>query len=170
MATWPRSIASRATCDTQSAELLRAAVQAHLPEADDEAVAFVTALAGLLASIAYADREYSAAEQAHVRDALSRVPDLTDDGAHAVCEVLVEHIRDLASVNPQAFSRELRDNYDVELRREVLDCLVDLGATDGELSLAETNLLRRTTSALGLEPNDYVVSQQRHRDKLSHNH
>ena len=48
----------------------------------------------------------------------------------------------------------------------MLDCLVDLGATDGELSLAETNLLRRTTSALGLEHNDYLVSQQRHRDKL----
>lgn len=151
-----------------SAELLRDAVHAHLPQADDEAVAFVTALAGLLASIAYADRDYSAAEQAHVRDALSRVPDLPEAGVDAICDVLRDHIRELASVNPQAFSRELRENYDVELRREVLDCLVDLGATDGVLTLAETNLLRRTTSALGLEPNDYVVSQHRHRDKLKH--
>lgn len=151
-----------------SAELLREAVRAHLPEADDEAVAFVTALSGLLASIAYADRDYSTSEQAHVREALARVPDLTQAGVDAISRVLRDHIRELASVNPQAFSRELRENGDVELRREVLDCLVDLGATDGELSLAETNLLRRTTSALGLEPNDYVVSQQRHRDKLKH--
>jgi uncharacterized tellurite resistance protein B-like protein len=150
-----------------SAELLRAAVHAHLPQADQEAVAFVTALAGLLASIAYADRSYSEAEQAHVREALSHVNGLTAAGVEAVCHVLVAHIRDLATVNPQAFSRELRENGDVELRREVLDVLVDLGATDGELSLAETNLLRRTTSALGLEHNDYVVSQQRHRDKLT---
>jgi len=119
-----------------SAELLRAAVHAHLPEADDEAVAFVTALAGLLASIAYADREYSAAEQAHVRDALSRVPDLTEIGAQAVCDVLVEHIRDLASVNPQAFSRDLREDYDVELRPQALDCLCHLDATDGDQLLA----------------------------------
>jgi len=150
-----------------SAELLRAAVHAHLPDADAEAVAFVTALAGLLASIAYADRDYSPAEQAHVREALSSVHGLTEAGVEAICLVLKDHVRELASVNPQAFSRELRENGDVELRREVLDCLVDLGATDGELSLAETNLLRRTTSALGLEHNDYLVSQQRHRDKLN---
>ena len=151
-----------------SAELLRAAVHAHLPQADAEAIAFVTALAGLLASIAYADRDYSAAEQAHVREALSRVHGLTEAGVEAIAIVLKDHVRELASVNPQAFSRELRENGDVELRREVLDCLVDLGATDGELTLAETNLLRRTTNALGLEANDYVVSQQRHRDKLKH--
>jgi uncharacterized tellurite resistance protein B-like protein len=151
-----------------SAELLRDAVRAHLPEADAEAIAFVTALAGLLASIAYADRDFSAAEQAHVREALARVHGLSEAGSAAISLVLKEHVRDLASVNPQAFSRELRENGDVELRREVLDCLVDLGATDGELTLAETNLLRRTTSALGLEANDYVVSQQRHRDKLKH--
>lgn len=149
-----------------SAALLRDAVHAHLPQADDEAVAFVTALAGLLASIAYADRDYSAAEQAHVREALARVHGLAEPGVEAIALVLKDHIRELASVNPQAFSRELRENGEVELRREVLDCLVDLGATDGELSLAETNLLRRTTNALGLEANDYVVSQQRHRDKL----
>jgi uncharacterized tellurite resistance protein B-like protein len=153
-----------------SAELLRAAVHAHLPDADAEAVAFVTALAGLLASIAYADRDYSPAEQAHVREALASVHGLTEPGVEAISLVLKDHVRDLASINPQAFSRELRENGDVELRREVLDCLVDLGATDGELSLAETNLLRRTTSALGLEHNDYVVSQQRHRDKLKLGH
>jgi len=151
-----------------SAEHLRAAVKAHLPQADDEAVAFVTALAGLLASIAYADRDYSSVEQLHVRQALSQVPDLTPDGIEAVADVLRNHIHELASVNPQAFSRELRENYDVALRREVLDCLVDLAATDGSLTLAETNLLRRTTNALGLEANDYVVSQHRHRDKLKH--
>jgi uncharacterized tellurite resistance protein B-like protein len=55
---------------------------------------------------------------------------------------------------------------DIELRREMLDVLVDLGAADGELSLAETDLLRRTTSALGLTPEDYLASQTRHRDKL----
>lgn len=157
---------TKAPARVTSAELLREAVQAHLPQADPEAVAFVTALAGLLASIAYADREYSEAEQAHVRAALSRVNGLTEAGVEAVSRVLADHIRDLAMVNPQAFSRELREHGEVALRREVLDVLVDLGATDGELSFEETNVLKRTTNALGLELNDYVVSQQRHRDKL----
>jgi tellurite resistance protein len=47
-----------------------------------------------------------------------------------------------------------------------LDVLVDLAAADGELSLAETDLLRRTTAALGLSPDEYLASQARHRDKL----
>jgi uncharacterized tellurite resistance protein B-like protein len=149
-----------------SADLLRDAVRAHLPEADQDALRVVVALCGLLASVAYADRTYSDAEQAHVREALARVHGLDAAGLDAICLLLRDHVRELAVINPQAFARDLREHDELELRREVLDVLVDLAAADGELVLSETNLLRRTTTALGLTPDDYVVSQGRHRDKL----
>ena len=61
----------------------------------------------------------------------------------------------------------MRELTDLDLRREVLDVLVDLAAADDEVSMSETQLLRRTATAMGLSQDDYVASQARHRDRLS---
>ncbi len=50
-----------------SAEQLVTTVRGALPAADDETVQVVTAIAGLLGTVAYADREFSAVEQLRVR-------------------------------------------------------------------------------------------------------
>lgn len=146
---------------------LEHAVRTCLPQGDDDTVRMVTALAGLLASVAYADRSLSAEEVAHARSALAGVHGFDASGIDAILKVLQEHLHELATINPQAFTRELRDGAEVEVRREVLDVLVDLAAADGSVTHDETNLLRRTTAALGLSPDDYVISQARHREKLS---
>jgi uncharacterized tellurite resistance protein B-like protein len=147
-------------------ERLRQLIRTHLVDADEDTHEIVFALAGLLACVAYADRQFDAAEQLRACEALTNVEGLSAEGVAAICAALREHVGEIASVNPQAYTRALRERTHVELRREVLDVLVDLGAADGELSLAETDLLRRTTSALGLSPDEYVASQARHRDKL----
>jgi uncharacterized tellurite resistance protein B-like protein len=61
----------------------------------------------------------------------------------------------------------LRDLGDDELRREVLEMLVDLAAEDGVITSAESNLLRRLTSALGLTQEDYNTAQARHKERLA---
>jgi uncharacterized tellurite resistance protein B-like protein len=147
-------------------ERLQQLIRTHLPEADDDTHAIVFAVAGLLACVAYADREFDAAEQLRAREALGNIQDLSAEGVAAICVALQEHVGEIASVNPQAYTRALRERTLLSVRIEVLDLLVDLGAADGELTLAETDLLRRTTAALGLEPDAYIASQTRHRDKL----
>jgi uncharacterized tellurite resistance protein B-like protein len=142
-------------------------IRAQLPNADDEALRLTIAIAGLLASVAYADRKYTPEEQAHVRAALSRVQGLDAAAVETICETLQKHIVRIGVGNTHAYTRDLRELVDVEARREVLDVLVDLAAADGELVLAETDLLRRTASALGLSPDDYLASQQRHRERLA---
>ena len=136
-------------------------------DVDEESVAMVEAVAGLLACVAYADREYSDAEQSQVRAELRRVHGLSEAGVNAICAVLAEHIQEVATVNPQAYTRALRDLGEPEMRREVLEVLVDLAAADDEVSMAEADLLRRTTAALGLEQADYNAAQERHRERLS---
>ena len=131
-------------------ERLRQLIRTHLPEADEDTQEIVFALAGLLACVAYADRQFDAAEQLRACEALNNIQDLSAASVDAICAALREHVAEIASVNPQAYTRALRERTQTALRREVLDVLVDLGAADGELSLAETDLLRRTTAALGL--------------------
>jgi uncharacterized tellurite resistance protein B-like protein len=155
------------TAAPAGADVLRDLVASELPELDADSAGIVVAVAGLLASVAHADRVYGEAERAYTRTALGRLDGLTPEGVGAVCAVLDAHGRSIAAQNPQAFTRELRERVDVELRREVLELLVELAAVDGELSLAETDLLRRTTAALGLHTDDYLAAQHKHREKLS---
>ena len=148
-------------------DILRAAVADHLPEADQATQRLVMGLCGLIASVAFIDRQYTSEERAHVRAVLATVHGLSAEGAEAICELLDVHVSEIATSNTHQYSRDVREHGDVALRRDVLDVLVELAASDDKLTLAETDLLRRTASALGLSQDDYVHAQARHRDKLA---
>jgi uncharacterized tellurite resistance protein B-like protein len=141
-------------------------VRAHMPGADEESVRIVTAIAGLLAGVAYADRELSELEEDRIRAELRRVHWLDLTGIESICTALREHAVHHATTLAPRYTRELRDLADRELRLEVLEVLVDLAAADGRISHDELNVLRRTAGALGLSQADYNAVQARHRDKL----
>jgi uncharacterized tellurite resistance protein B-like protein len=151
----------------QGAAQLYAAIRQHLPGADEETVRVVTAMAGLIGTVAYADREFTGNEEAHLKRELRRVHGMTDAGVEAVCSVLRLHIVEVATVQVPRYARELRELGDLELRLEVLEVLVDVAASDGHISHLETNILRQLTTSLGLTQHDYNAAQARHRDKLS---
>ena len=148
-------------------EEILARVREHLPEADDETARVVAALGGLLAAVAYADRDYSNDEEAVVRRLLARVHGMTDAGIDAICDAMRRHVIEASTVGIPRFTRELRELGDAELRREVLEALVDLAAADGRITMNETNLLRQITTSLGLSQGDYNDAQARHRERLS---
>jgi len=150
----------------KGADVLRSSIAEHLPGADDETVSVVTSMAGLLGAVAYADRNYSAAEEARVREELGRVNGMTAAGIDAICAALRKHIVEVSTVQIPRYARALVELADVELRREVLSALIDLAAADSSISVAETNLLRQITKSLGLSQNDYVELQARHRQHL----
>jgi uncharacterized tellurite resistance protein B-like protein len=151
----------------QGAAGLRLVIRQHLPEADDETVRVVTAIAGLIGAVAYADREYTSGEEALLRSELGRIHGMTPAGVEAVCSILRLHIVEVATVQLPRYARELLELGDLELRLEVLQVLVDVAASDGQISHLETNVLRQLTTALGLTQHDYNTAQARHRDKLS---
>jgi uncharacterized tellurite resistance protein B-like protein len=148
-------------------ERVDAMIRERLAGVDEETLRLVVAVTGLLACVAYADRDYSAAEQAHVALVLSRVQGLDARAVDAICAALRDHIVEIAASNSNSYTRDLRELGELSLRREVLDSLVDLAAADGELSTPETDLLRRTAAAMGLTPDDYLGSQARYRERLS---
>ena len=146
--------------------LLEQTVREQMAGSDAEGVAIVAAIAGLLGTVAYADRAYAPVEEARIREQLGCVQGLTAAGIDAICAVLRENIVGIATVEAPVYARELLARADKDLRLEVLDALVDLAAADDEITVAETNVLRLTATALGLSQGDYNASQARHRDKL----
>lgn len=151
---------------SSGADALRSSIAQHLPGADAETISVVTSMAGLLGAVAYADRDYSAAEEARVREELKRVNGMSAVGIDAICSVLRQHIVEISTVQIPRYARTLVELADAELRREVLSALIDLAAADSSISLAETNLLRQITKSLGLSQDDYVELQARHRQHL----
>lgn len=151
----------------RGADRLAAIVATRMPEADEDTVRIVTAVAGLLACVAYADRALEPREEARLREELSRLHGLSAEGADAITTVVREEIAAVTATGDQRWVRDLRELADRAMRVEVLEVLVDLAAADDELVLAEVNYLRRLTTALGLEQSDYDAAQERHRDKLS---
>lgn len=147
------------------AELLEA-VRTSLRGADEETARIVTAIAGLMAGIAYADRDWSETEESRVRAGLERINGLDAYGAAAISAVLHRNVVEISTTQAQRFTRELRELADRDLRFEVLEMLVDLAAADGSISYEEIAVLRNTTAALGLTQDDYNAVQSRYRDKL----
>jgi uncharacterized tellurite resistance protein B-like protein len=155
-----------ATEPVSGADALRVSIGRELPEADADTVTVVTSMAGLLGAVAYADRNYSAAEEARVRQELERVQGMSVAGIDAICKVLREHIVEISTVQIPRYARALVELADVELRREILSALIDLAAADSSISVLETNLLRHITKSLGLSQETYVELQARHRQHL----
>jgi uncharacterized tellurite resistance protein B-like protein len=163
-----RWLGSAKNLDTpRGAEEILVRVREHLPGADDETARVVAALGGLLAAVAYADRNYSSEEESVVKKLLARVHGMTDAGIEAICDAMRRHVVEASTVGIPRFTRELRELGDHELRRDVLEALVDLAAADGRVTMSETNLLRQITTSLGLSQSDYNEAQARHRDRLS---
>jgi uncharacterized tellurite resistance protein B-like protein len=149
------------------AEELQTMVRRELPGADDTTIEVITAIAGLLGAVAYADREYSDAEESRIRRELARVHGMTDAGMNAICAVLRAHIVEVSTVQAPRYSRSLLELGDRELRLEILEVMLEIAAADGTIAHVETNSLRQVTTALGLTQDDYNALQEKHRERLS---
>lgn len=148
-------------------EQLELAMRSELTFADDETVLVTTAIVGLLGAVAYADSDYSDAEQQHVREQLTRIAGITTRGIDSICKALKFHIRNIAATQTPHYCRLLRELADQELRYQILEMLVALAAADQRITSAETNVLRQLTTALGLTQSDYNSVQSKYLEHLA---
>jgi uncharacterized tellurite resistance protein B-like protein len=146
---------------------LRQLVAHSMPGADAQTAAIVGAMAGLLATVAHADRKYTEAEREAVRDALSKVHGFEAGAFGAIEDLLEECIAELAHEPLQTFTRVLYEGLERPARAEIFEVLMDVAAADEVLDMDETNLLRRIARGLGLSDQEYNTSQARHRERLS---
>ena len=148
-------------------EQLARVVAEALPKADADTLAVVTACTGLLACVAYADREFSAEELAHARSLISTIHGLGPEGGDAVTRALRTHVRELSEVHATRFTRTLVELGSRELRVHVLEMLLEIAAADARIDHAEVSVLRQATSSLGLTQDDYNRLQKKHRELLA---
>lgn len=153
--------------DKTADALLTQVVRRAMPQADPDTVAIVAACAGLLANVAYADRDFSADEATAIARILGEIPGIGSDGTPEIVRALEKHRVELSSVHAVRFARTLNELGTLELRLHVLGMLVSLAASDDTIKPSEVNTLRQVTRALGLEQADYNRLQSEHRQKLA---
>jgi uncharacterized tellurite resistance protein B-like protein len=151
----------------RASEELHALVVRSMPKANAQDAMIVGALAGLMATVAHADRKYTEAEREQVSQAFAMVHCISSDALGAIEELFAERLAELAHEPLQTYTRVLYEGLEREARLEVFECLMDLGAADEVLDMDETNLLRRIARGLGLTDQEYLASQERHRVRLS---
>jgi uncharacterized tellurite resistance protein B-like protein len=146
---------------------LAAIVEQYLADADATTRRIVTAVAGLLAKVAYADGHYSDEEEANIQRELGRVHGLSQAGVDAICGLLADQIAHVTLLGDHDWTRDLLDLAERELRLEVLEVLVEMAVADGVLKHDEQTQLRRIAKSMGLTQDDYNALQAKHKDKLS---
>jgi uncharacterized tellurite resistance protein B-like protein len=151
----------------EGAEQLDIVIRRELPAADAATTSVVASIAGLLGTVAYADRKYSLEEEQRIRLELARVEGMNEGAINAICTILREHIIEVSTVQAPRYCRALLDLADHELRIQVLEVMLEIAGADGKITHVETNVLRQVTTALGLTQDDYNVLQEKHRAKLA---
>ncbi len=150
----------------KQASVLYETVRSALDDDDTTTVRIVASVAALLVCVAYADLDYATTEEAVLRRTLERVHGLNDQGVQTILHVVRDHTVTISGGEATSYARELLELTEEDFRLELLDVLLDLAASDDEISVAETNMLRGVAAALGLTQQHYNASQARHRDKL----
>lgn len=134
---------------------------------DEDTISIVTACAGLLACVGYADRRLSRDELDRTERLLSSVGGLDARGRQAIVAALEANVVELSSVHAVRFARTLKELGDRELRLHVVAMLLDLASADEQIAHAEVNTLRQVTQGLGLTQDDYNRLQSHHKQKLA---
>src|SRR5690606_19024499 len=102
-----------------------------------------------------------------VRNLLQTVEGLGPIEADAILSAISRNIITISTTQATRYARTLKELADEDLRRHVLDMMLDVATVDSHLSNEEAIVLRQLTQSLGLGQADYNALQYKHRNLLS---
>jgi uncharacterized tellurite resistance protein B-like protein len=133
------------------ASIVARVVRERMTGASEESIAVVTAMAGVLAQVAFADRKYTEPERVRVEEELSQVLGFDEQDVAAVSAALTEYM-DLLTEEPFDHHAEvLRTHLDKAMRAETVHVLVDLAVADQELTDDEERVIRGVARSLWVD-------------------
>lgn len=144
-----------ADMDRAADRLLEAAASQLSDDPHGERAALVAAVAGLLAAVAFSDRAYPPREEARVRAVLGRIDLLDEFAVDTLAETLRESFPDrLSDETVRGWAELLARRMDKRSRVELVEALLEIAASDGDLVEAERSWLLRLLPSLDLARTD----------------
>jgi uncharacterized tellurite resistance protein B-like protein len=114
---------------------------------------------GLMAKVAYVDREVTEAEFDGMAQAIETIWEVSPQLAAFVAEVAVSAVDEV--YDSFRMTRELMDSTNEEERRKLLDVLFAVASADGQISYDETEEIRKIARGVNLTHKDFIDSKMR---------
>lgn len=150
--------------DTESVRRIVATVP-EMRRLDPGRARYLAAFAYVLGRVAKADLHISEAETAKMVEIVQTLGHLPADQAALVVEVAKTQNRLVGGTEDFLVTREFRAITTADQRRELLDCLFAVSATDIAISSAEEAQIRQIASELGFEHHEYVEARMAYSDR-----
>ena len=131
-------------------------IAAELDRLEPARARFLAAFAYVLGRVARDDLRVSDAETARMIAILERMGELPEEQAALVVEIAKAQNRLFGGTEDFLVTREFRDISTPAQRRELLECLFAIAASDAGISTVEESQIRQIASELGFSPDEYI--------------
>lgn len=142
-------------------EPLAEAIAAQMGAADPGNVARVTAIAGLLARVAFSDRKLQKQERELVTQQLATLQGIADADRKVITTALTINADTVTEAAAKRYAAALQELGDKDLCLQVLRMLVDVAGADGAVAEGELWSLRGIANDLGLTVADFDRALER---------
>ena len=131
-----------------------------LPEHESVVLRYIAIVVILLSKVAWADGQFSEAEEEELRELLAHIDKLSPSAVDAVCTKLRVQAPDVNEDELALCYRELKALCDGRERMEVMRLLTQLAASDGEPTETERAALHSIADELGVPSSDLASVEQ----------
>lgn len=150
--------------ETGDTETVRKVVR-ELDALEPDHARYIAAFAYILSRVANADLDISEEETLEMERIVKRFGSLPDEQAVLVVQIAKTQSRLLGSTEDYLVTREFKAISTPEQRRELLDCLFAVSASDDTISSAEETQIRQISSELGFTHKEFVTARAVYSDK-----
>jgi uncharacterized tellurite resistance protein B-like protein len=152
--------------DPGTAEAVRGIVE-RLDRLEPERARYVARFAYILGRVAHADLEISDRETQAMERAVHALGGLDDAEAVLVVEIAKAQHHLLGSTESYSVTREFGRTATPEQKRELLECLFAISASDEDVSGTEENEIRRIAKELDLAHPEFIAARSSVRDHIA---
>jgi uncharacterized tellurite resistance protein B-like protein len=146
---------------------LTSMVQGRVRHLSPRRAQFIAAFAGLLARVAYADLDISAAERAVLSRLMAEHAALSVGESEMVTDLVTQAATGLAGIEYAALTRAFNEVASEEEKEQLIDCLYAVATADHTVSVAEDDEIRAVARALLLSHAQLITIRHRYKDQLA---
>ena len=131
-----------------------------------EEVKRITAYAGVIGKVSYADMEISDVEVERMQEIFERILKLSHSNASLLISILKAHRIQLFSVEDHFYSRLVNELMDLDEKRALLEAAFEVAAADGSVSKEEDAVLYDVSRSVHLSHHDFIAVKRRYAEYL----
>lgn len=141
-------------------------IERALTDLDQVRARYIACFAYILGRVARADHQVTPDESAEMERLVADRTGLPPDQAALVVKIATAHGLRHGGTEDFLVTREFTRIADRDQRLALLDCLLELSASDRSIVTLEDNEVRRIVSELKLEHADFIKARSAYRDHL----